>query len=427
VFALLGLCNTAWAGLYYSGEQVAPLPSQWRGYLIDQRMLRTVGMKPRKGAAVNPLRDRYQKAAATLEKTGQARKLTAEEKADLGAIYIRLGDAGKAVALLRAAQAEHPRHFAIAANLGTAWQMQGDLPQAAAALDQAVRLAPEKLRRAEEFHRKLVRLRQKDGSGLDRLFEGRYVGEAGRFEAGKIAAAEGKKLPADAAALVQQLGLWLPADGRLLWQMAEIAGALGDVRTAAALCDGCVTEFAMGDAELRQHRHAFRAAAEAIGSPAAGAAAKTAHEEKHKAALGARSKRPLLTRLDQGTLPAINVKGVNPLPWSVIADTSLDRSFKATFAKYLKDLDGKKVVLHGYMQPLGEDLELSSFMFIEYPVGCWYCEMPEVTGIFFVELPEGKTMPLSRGRIRVTGTLKLNDSDPENFLYTVSGAKVVEE
>lgn len=426
---VLASAGGARAGLYYSGETIAPLPSQWRGYLLDQRLLRTIAMKPAKGAPANPIRDRYLQAAEKLEKAATARKLTADEKADLGALYVRLGQCEKAVSLLRAAQGEHPNHFAIAANLGTAWQMHGDLTQAAAALDQAVRLAPGKLQRAEEYHRKLVRLRQKSAGkgGLDDLFEVRYIGDSGKFEAGKIAAIQQKKLPADAPALVQQLGLWLPADGLLLWQMAEIAGALGDVRTAAAMADGCVTEYGLGDAELRARRHGFRAAAEALGDPAVGAAAKTAHEEKHAAALGARSKRPLASRLDHGDLPAIDAKGVNALPWSVIADTTVDRQFKANFPKYLKELDGKKVTLTGYMQPLGEDLEIASFMFIEYPVGCWYCEMPEVSGIMLVELPEGKTITLSRGRVKITGKLKLNGNDPENFLYCVRDAEVVEE
>ena len=30
------------AGLYYSGEEIAPLPSQWRGFLLDQRILRSL-------------------------------------------------------------------------------------------------------------------------------------------------------------------------------------------------------------------------------------------------------------------------------------------------------------------------------------------------------------------------------------------------
>ena len=73
------------AGLYYSGEAIAPLPSQWRGFLIDQRLLRTLGFKPASGGPSNPLRQRYEKASAELEKASRARKLNADELADLGA------------------------------------------------------------------------------------------------------------------------------------------------------------------------------------------------------------------------------------------------------------------------------------------------------------------------------------------------------
>ena len=77
----------------------------------------------------------------------------------------------------------------------------------------------------------------------------------------------------------------------------------------------------------------------------------------------------------------------NLLPWVVLADTTVDRHARPTFAKYLKELDGKLVSLIGYMQPLSDDLEVASFMLIEYPVGCWYCETPAMTGIVLVELP----------------------------------------
>jgi len=131
LLALLALSASARAGLYYSGEPMAELPSQWRGFLLDQRMLRTLAVKPANGAT-NPEREKYEKAAANLEKAAKDKALTADELADLGAIYIRLGQANKAVDLLRGAQRDHPQHFHIAANLGTAWQMQGDLDQAAA-------------------------------------------------------------------------------------------------------------------------------------------------------------------------------------------------------------------------------------------------------------------------------------------------------
>src|SRR6266481_4780595 len=158
---VLILTSTSRAGLYYSGEVYAELPSQWRGFLLDQRTLRNIGVKPVGGRVANPARKRYEEAAAKLEKISRERKLSADEAADLGALYIRLGESGKAVEFLRAAQRDHPNHFRLLANLGTAWQLQGDLEQSAACLEQAVRLAPGKLQKAEEYHLKLVRLRMR--------------------------------------------------------------------------------------------------------------------------------------------------------------------------------------------------------------------------------------------------------------------------
>jgi tetratricopeptide (TPR) repeat protein len=419
LLSLLLLTAGARGGLYYSGETVAELPSQWRGFLLDQRLLRQIAVKPPATTTASPARVRYEQAAAQLEKAGGQRKLTPDELADLGALYIRLGETGRALAVLRGAQREHPHHFRIVANLGTAWQVQGDLDQATAALQQAVRLAPGKYLKAEEYQLKLVRLRQRqprEAQDLDDLFGVRYVGEAGRYEPGKLADAERKKLPAEATAYVQQLALWLPADGRLLWQLAELAGAHGDVKTQAAILDGCVTEFGMHHPELRRHRQLARAAAEA---------AKPEHEI-HAAVLRPRSKRPLLGQFDAATLPPVSATTVNALPWSVLAETTLDRQFRPTFAKYLKELDGKRVSLTGYIQPFGDSLELSSFMLIEYPVGCWFCEMPEVAGIVLVELPKDKTIEYTRGAVTVTGRLALNATDPENFLYSITDAKVVE-
>jgi hypothetical protein len=122
----------------------------------------------------------------------------------------------------------------------------------------------------------------------------------------------------------------------------------------------------------------------------------------------------------------VDPKGVNAIPWSVVSDTVIDRDYRPTFGAYLKELDGKRVELTGYMQPLGEELEVAAFLLIEYPVGCWYCEMPGLTNIVLVEQPPGKTRHLTRGAVRVTGQLRLNATDPENFLYTIRDAKVVE-
>jgi hypothetical protein len=424
---LLGfLSPAARAGLYYSGETIADLPSQWRGFLLDQRQLRNIAVKPTDKVPAGPERIKYETALKKLEKAAKDRKLTADELADEGALLVRLGEPAKAIDVLRTAQREFPNSFKIVANLGTAYQLAGELDQAAAALRESVRLAPGKHQDAEKAHLRLVQLRQKqpkDSQDLDDLFGVRYVGEGGKYEPGQLAAAERKKLPEDAAAVAQQLALWLPADGKLLWQLGELAGAHGDVQTAAAIMDGCVTEFGLRSPELRAHRQANRAAADELAKKGAGAPAKTEHSG-HAGGLKPRSSRPLVNKLDEAALPTINATGVNALPWRVIGDTSVGRQFKVAFPQYLRELDGKQVTLTGYMQPLGEDTEAASFMLIQYPVGCWYCEMPEITGIVFVELAGEKTVRLTRGPLKVEGKLTLNGTDPENFLFTIGKAKV---
>src|SRR5690242_779377 len=146
LLAALACAPAARAGLYYSGETYAELPSQWRGFLLDQRALRRIADRPATGTPSSPARARYEAAAAALERRGRDR-LGADDLADLGALYVRLGDVPRALDVLRRAQRDHARHFRVLANLGTAWQMQGDLGQAAAALEQAVALAPGKWQR----------------------------------------------------------------------------------------------------------------------------------------------------------------------------------------------------------------------------------------------------------------------------------------
>ena len=291
-----------------------------------------------------------------------------------------------------------------------------------------MRLAPGKYLRAEELHLKLVGLRARqpaDSAELDDLFGVRYVGPSGKYEPGRLATEQRKKLPAEAAALTQTLALTLPSDGRLLWQLGELAAINGDVAIGAAILDGCVTEFGMRSPELRARRQVLRAAADELGRSGATATLST-HEGGHVAGLKTRSSRPFVHRLDAAILPAVDPKGVNAIPWSVVTETVLDREYHPTFGKYLQELDGKRVELTGYMQPLGDDLEVAAFLLIEYPVGCWYCEMPGIASIVLVEQPAGKTHHLTRGAVRVTGRLHLNPNDPENFLYTLRDAKVVD-
>jgi hypothetical protein len=82
-----------------------------------------------------------------------------------------------------------------------------------------------------------------------------FVGESGQYEAGKLAAAEHARLPAEALAVVQQLVLWLPEDTRLYWLLGELYNADGDIGAAAKIFDDCIGNVRrFSAADLRAHR-----------------------------------------------------------------------------------------------------------------------------------------------------------------------------
>ncbi len=351
-------------------------------------------------SANSPLRDSAIDGVAKLEQLRKSRDLTADEYADLGALYLRLGQPEKAVGVLRPALRLHSEHFRIAANLGTAWQQSGDLALATAALEESVRLAPKEYRAVEVLHLKLVRSRAKEKKGESRLDD--LFGAA--------------KLPENALALVQELALVLPFDARLLWQLAELAHAHGDVRTAANLLDGAVVGLGLQSEEARTRRSRYRAAAEEL--------AKKEDHAIHRGTLKFASSRVFKTLIDETKLPKVDPNGINPLLWSALAETTLTKKFEPEFLKYIGDLDGRTVSFTGFLRPTRNGDGLGEFLITEMPIGCWFCESPGATQVIWVELTDGKTIDFTRAPIQVTGKLELNRTDAESHLYRVTGAMV---
>lgn len=385
---LLLAAPAARAGVHYSGDAFRELPARWNGFLPDLRQLRT---------PAGPLHDRYAAALADLLRVADP---TADQLADLGALHLRLNHPDRALAVLRPAARRFPDHFRLAANLGTAWHLTGDLSQAAAALDEAVRLAPPSLRSGEELHRTLVRRRLAEGPN--------------RQPAASEALFPGPP-PADAIARVQGLLISLPADGRLLWLLAELAVAGGDVRAAAGMLDGCVTEFGMQSPAVRARRQAVRAEADRL--------EKQGHAAPSRVPF--KSPRAFARLIDPARLPPVTRGGLNPLAWAVLGETEIGPRGKPTFLPHLDKLDGLRVELPGHMTPIGTaEPEVAAFLLTEAAVGCWFCEVPGPTQAVRVELAAGTTTTIVRGAVRVTGTLRLNRDDPEGLPVTLAGAAV---
>jgi hypothetical protein len=234
--------------------------------------------------------------------------LSLEDKINLSAYLIRLGQSGRARELLElvvrppdGVPVRSPKLFMVYANLATACQMQNDLPLAESYLRTAVvdywprsagemaqvGLSKERLawlKSAEKFQLELIKQRRAEADrrakapGLDSLFASdfRFVGDGGQFEAGKLVDAERNKLPPDpfaanddpqqrvryALGVVQQLLLWMPDDVRLKWLMGELFNAQGDVAEASNVLESCTWNQGLYADEFQEHRRILKEAAE---------------------------------------------------------------------------------------------------------------------------------------------------------------------
>ena len=203
----------------------------------------------------------------------------------------------------------------------------------------------------------------------------------------------------------------------MLWQLGELANAFGDVRTAANLLDGCVTEFALESPDLRNRRQLYRAAADD--------AEKGDAHSANRGTISFKSSRALVRAIDPTRLPTVKRDGINALVWVAVGETELGAKGRPTFLKYIEDLDGKRISVTGFITPgAARGEELTSFLFTENPIGCWFCETPGPTQLLIVELAAGQTAEPTRHVVKITGTLKLNRTDPEQFPFTVVEAKV---
>jgi hypothetical protein len=289
----LGAVPCVRAGVYTTAEKpagpqvgtdgVKPVPfSSFQNDLSDAVDLRTA-LKP-------DARKRSLAKKAELEAKVKADTATLQDKINLSAYLIGLGEYTEAIALLQPITADRsqPPNFMVFANLGTAFQITGELQRADDCLVE-VRdllktaqpgdgLTKEQLdwyREVEKYQLLLVRKRRKEAAQaqggasrkvetVDDLFGVRFVGPSGQYEAGKLADEEKAKLPKNAQAIVQQLLLWVPngiqTDSRLYWLYGELLNARGDFKDAWKVLDTCSDALSFHPAALREHHQVLAAA-----------------------------------------------------------------------------------------------------------------------------------------------------------------------
>ncbi len=271
------------AGLYNPQEPdedlLAPTPASIDKFRLNINRLLSIGLD--KVEVDNPLRMRYL-LLDQMARKARTEGFSLKQKISLSATFLRRREFGEAVQLLEPLARQEPDNILVLANLALAYQRMGELERASAYGQQMLKAWPEqwsdlpegqrrflesigwaqweyeRLRKVEVYHVKLLRARLREklqnknqalkDETVDPLFANdkgpvRFVSEDGKYEPGRIAAAEKAKLPSDATDILQQLLVWMPYDNRLYWQLGEIYNGHGkpdDLRAADKLFDDLV-------------------------------------------------------------------------------------------------------------------------------------------------------------------------------------------
>jgi hypothetical protein len=333
IATLIGLCLAlpARAGLYSPDEQFNfeldadgyARPIQYSGgFDIFMASYGAVGIRPRNpGDPPNQARAEYQqRVEARMNKKGVG-TLPPDQLAGLTSDLIRLGRADEALNILQPL-ARDPRRggFLAYAHLAGAHAARGEWVDAHDQQQMAVRFSefptsfarltrPQLawLKRVErDYYLPFLAHRAEESRGrrpgdsrlkedVDPIFPTsssskraeeplRFVSDDGTYAAGKLAAAERKKLPPDAIAIVQQLLIWHPKDPRLHWLLGELYNANGDVESAAAILDAVTFTMGYSNPMVIEHRRVLKSAADAAMATRAQEAARERESQREEIA-----------------------------------------------------------------------------------------------------------------------------------------------
>jgi len=121
--------------------------------------------------------------------------------------------------------------------------------------------------------------------------------------------------------------------------------------------------------------------------------------------------------------------------WNTLALVTFESHFDEDFgidvqkpivSPVAKSLEGKEIEVSGYIIPLTGKLEQSHFMLSRYPQSmCFFCGKAGPESAMQVFTLGGKKIPFTEDKITVKGTLRINETDVTNLLYTLENGVVL--
>jgi hypothetical protein len=117
-----------------------------------------------------------------------------------------------------------------------------------------------------------------------------------------------------------------------------------------------------------------------------------------------------------------------PGTWDVLNRVEVNNTasggFVATFAKEIKELEGKKIELKGYMIPITQTAQHSYFILSALPANACFFHGEGGPGTV-IEVNSLKPVAHSYDRIVMRGILRLNKDNDEHMVFILDKAEMV--
>jgi hypothetical protein len=127
----------------------------------------------------------------------------------------------------------------------------------------------------------------------------------------------------------------------------------------------------------------------------------------------------------------LTYRGFPSLIWPTLYNLEFEKENGSGFEKPIfnektRILEGKSIVLPGYLVPFSNSMKTQNFMLSSLPLNaCFFCGVggPEtVVQVFTNHLVKYTDKP-----IEIRGILRLNDSDPEKMIYILESSEILGE
>jgi hypothetical protein len=118
-------------------------------------------------------------------------------------------------------------------------------------------------------------------------------------------------------------------------------------------------------------------------------------------------------------LKAGKIKGIDQvLPFEEIASWPYEDGLKG-MPKKLKSLDGKKVMMTGFMLPIDEVENIKEFLLVQSLWSCCYGQPPDINGTVRVVMKGKKRIDYKFEPIKVVGTFRIKSTIEDGFCVDI--------